>query len=207
MTLYCNIGDKPKVIYRASGDTKDKEYYAPIAPIDVNVIPFENPNLPNETYAWNFSTALNPRAGLSQLTFRAKGKLTDFKVGNLINTDTVNGQQIGNWAASFKDGNGNIISGSAVGYYPGDMPKLVKLLVPDPIKPPTDICQLQVKDINGKLLFTSSGKCPITYKVICGNCAEGEQECKTNKYPGYCCIPCQKTATRINNLAAKVRAK
>lgn len=206
MTLYCDIGDKPKVIYRANGETKDSIYYSEVSPIDVTVVPYENPNLPGEIYAWNFSTALNPRSGLSELTFRAKGKLTDFKVGNLINTDTVNGQQIGNWSASFKDGDGNTISGSAVGYYPGDTPQLVKLLVPGE-KPPTDICQLIIKDSVGNQLFTASGKCPITYKVACGNCPPGQIECKTNKHPGYCCIPCQSTASKINNLAAKVRAK
>ncbi|MBD2360047.1 hypothetical protein H6G36_02335 [Anabaena minutissima FACHB-250] len=206
MSLFCEIGDKPKVIYRVSGATEDSVFYAQTSPIDVNVVPFENPNLPGEIYAWNFSTNLNPRSTLAELGFRAKGKLTDFSVGNLLNTDTVNGQQIGNWSASFKDGDGNTISGSAIGYYPGDTPTLVKLLVPGE-KPPTDICQLQVKDAGGTLLFTASGKCPINYKVACSNCPDGQIECKHNKYPGYCCIPCQSTASKINNLAAKTRAK
>lgn len=56
----------------------------------------------------------------------------------------------------------------------------------------TKLLEQQVKDCN--------------YKVACGEeCPGGHHKCKTNKYPGYCCIPCQQTASRINNLASKAR--
>ncbi|MFB2770365.1 hypothetical protein ACE1AT_13900 [Pelatocladus sp. BLCC-F211] len=205
MTLYCKAGDKPKVIYRFKGDKNDSTFYSEISPIDVNSVPFENPNLPDEIYAWNFSTGLNPRTTLADMPFRAKGKLTNFKVTGLINTDTVNGVVNGNWSCQFQDGDGNIITGSAVGRYPGDEPKLVKILVPNPDKPPEDICRLTVKNALGNTIFTASGKCPITYRVVCANCPDGYQECQTDKYPGYCCIPCKETASKINNLVPKTR--
>ncbi|MEJ1937769.1 hypothetical protein WDZ92_46850, partial [Nostoc sp. NIES-2111] len=186
------------------GENKDNIFYSEVSPIDVNVVSVDNPNLKDEIYAWNFSTSLNPRTTLDQLPFRSGGKLTDFKVTGVINTDTVNGRQVANFSAQFKDGNGTVITGSAVGYYPGDEPKLVKILLPNPEKPPEDICRLEVKDSNGKLIFSASGKCPTPYKVACGNCPPGQIECKSNHYPGYCCISCQGTASKIRDLAAKI---
>ncbi|MCC5597969.1 hypothetical protein [Nostoc favosum] len=203
MTQYCKLGDKPKVIYRKNGASEDNVFYANVSPIDVTVVPYENPNLPNQMYAWNFSTALNPRTTLEQMPFRAIGKLTDFKVTGLINTDTVNGVQIGNWSCQFKDGNGSLIAGSAVGYHPNDPPTLAKILIPNPDSP-SDICKLQIKDTNGNLLFTASGKCPILYKVACGDCPDESHKCTHNKYPGYCCVPCKQTGDRLKNLANKV---
>ncbi|MBD2344171.1 hypothetical protein [Anabaena subtropica] len=207
MSLYCEIGDKPKVIYRANGDKEDSIFYAEVSPIDVSVVPVENPNLKDEIYAWNFSTNLNPRTTLQDMPFRAVGKLTAFRVTGTGSINTVNGQQIAEYSAEFRDGNGALITGSAVGNYPGDTPKLVKILIPNEDKPPEDICRLEVRNTNGDLIFSASGKCPIPFKVACGNCPPGQIECKSNKYPGYCCIPCQGTAAKINNLAAKVRGK
>jgi hypothetical protein len=68
-------------------------------------------------------------------------------------------------------------------------------------------CKLTVKNSNGQQLFEVTGECPINYEVACGNCPPGYIECKTNKHPGYCCVPCQKTASKINNLATKVHGK
>lgn len=206
MTLYCEIGDKPKVIYRISGDTKNKIFQSEVSPIDVSVVPFENPNLPNETYAWNFSTTRNPKSTLADMPFRAKGKLTNFRVTGIGNIDTVNGQQIAEYSAEFRDGNGALITGSAVGNYPGDEPRLVKLLVPGD-KPPSNICQIRVKDSSGKLLFSDSGKCSITYKVACGNCPPNQCEHKTNAYPGYCCVNCSSVRDKLNSLTNKAKRK
>ncbi|BAT56381.1 hypothetical protein NOS3756_53860 [Nostoc sp. NIES-3756] len=202
MSLYCQVGDKPKVIFRKNGDIQDNTYYSPSSPINVTVTPLDNPNLNGETYAWNFSTNLNPRTTLEQLPFRAIGKLTDFRVTGVISTDTVNGQQVANYGAEFRDGNGNLITGSAVGYL-GDTPKLAKILLPNTNKPPEQICKLEVKDTSQNILFSASGKCPINYQVACGNCPDGYIECKTDSYPGYCCIPCSELR---NGIAAATSA-
>jgi hypothetical protein len=46
----------------------------------------------------------------------------------------------------------------------------------------------------------------ITYKVSCnGKCLPGEIECPKPGYPGYCCISCQGTASKISNLRSKIR--
>ncbi|MDQ3018249.1 MAG: porin [bacterium] len=203
MTLHCKIGQSPKVIYKFKDDKSDRVYLLQVSPVDVSTSPDEDPNIKGETYAWNFSTSLNPRTTLEQMPFRAKGKLTNFKVDSLINTDIVNGVTIGNWRCSFKDGNGNMAFGSAVGYYPNDKPTLAKMLVPGE-KPPDDICQIKIKDATGKLLFSESGKCPCNYQVACEGCPPGSNKCTHKGYPGYCCIPCKQTGDRLQNMANKV---
>jgi hypothetical protein len=70
--------------------------------------------------------------------------------------------------------------------------------------PMEEKCSLQVL-YNNLVIFQDQGNCPLEAEIICGNCADGEIECKTTKYPGYCCIPCASTAATINNLASKIR--
>ncbi|RUT08427.1 hypothetical protein DSM106972_015950 [Dulcicalothrix desertica PCC 7102] len=55
------------------------------------------------------------------------------------------------------------------------------------------------------IIFQDQGQCPLIYSVQCGNCASGEIECKSNTYPGYCCISCQGTSQRIKNLSNKIK--
>lgn len=41
--------------------------------------------------------------------------------------------------------------------------------------------------------------------VTCDDdCPPGQIKCEHPGYPGFCCIPCQGTASKINNLAAKI---
>jgi hypothetical protein len=202
--MYCEPGQSPKVKYFKEG--KETIYYSPVSPIEVEVVPKEDPNIKDEIYLWNFSTGLNPRSQtVADLPFEAFGKLTDFRVDQLINTDVVAGRTLGNWAASFLDGKGNRVSGSAVGTFPGDTPKLVKMLKPIPNKPPTEICTLKVKNELGTVIFEDDAKCPIPFEVICSNCPKGQKECSKSSYPGYCCIPCSQISGKIYNLAAKIK--
>ncbi|MEH2014911.1 hypothetical protein [Nostoc sp.] len=97
--------------------------------------PTETPNYPPflggqepVAYHWNFSTGANPRSG-DQLVFGAIGPISDFTVDELLNTDTINGIKYGNWAASFQQGDGRRITGSAVGFFPDDLPRLKLLRV------------------------------------------------------------------------------
>jgi hypothetical protein len=65
-------------------------------------------------------------------------------------------------------------------------------------------CSVEVFDQTG-FIRKQFGDCPITYKFACGDeCPDGHIKCEYPGYPGYCCIPCQATASKIRNLAAKV---
>lgn len=202
MVLHCKIGDTPKIIYKFK-DTPERIFIPNKSPIDVTISFVVNPNLNGETYAWNFSTNLNPRTTLDQMPFRAKGKLTNFKIDFEVNRQIVNGVEIAEWQCSFKDGDGILITGKAVGYYPNDQPTLVKILLPGE-KPLEDICQIKIKDASGELLFSESGKCPCNYQVACKECPPGYIKCVHKRYPGYCCIPCKTTGDRLKNIANKV---
>lgn len=64
--------------------------------------------------------------------------------------------------------------------------------------------KLTIKDKNNKQFKVSSAA--DGYLIACGDeCPPGHIKCKHNGYPGYCCIPCQSTADKINNLANKLR--
>lgn len=98
-----------------------------------NYPPFLGGQEPVE-YHWNFSTDANPRSG-DQLVFGATGPISDFRVEGLINTAVINDVKYGNWKASFQQGYGPRVTGSAVGFFPDDLPrlKLVRLdNKPDP---------------------------------------------------------------------------
>lgn len=43
-----------------------------------------------------------------------------------------------------------------------------------------------------------------TFKVSCGDCPEGTKRCESSGYPGFCCIPCDEIATRINRLISRI---
>lgn len=45
----------------------------------------------------------------------------------------------------------------------------------------------------------------MTEKVNCNGCPPGHIKCKSNHYPGYCCVPCKPTADRINNLVSRIK--
>lgn len=79
-------------------------------------------------YIWNFSTSLNPRScgNQGECPFLTTGPITNFKVTGIINRDTLpDGTPIAEYSASFVQAGGAVITGSAVGFYPGDQPTLV----------------------------------------------------------------------------------
>lgn len=45
---------------------------------------------------------------------------------------------------------------------------------------------------------------PIVEAACDDNCPKGYLKCKSNKYPGYCCLPCKQTANKIRALGAKL---
>lgn len=63
---------------------------------------------------------------------------------------------------------------------------------------------LTIIDTTGKIYEKQFDKPPI-YKVACDDeCPLGHLRCPSNKYPGYCCIPCAAIADQINSIRARL---
>ncbi|QLE55662.1 hypothetical protein [Nostoc sp. TCL26-01] len=63
--------------------------------------------------------------------------------------------------------------------------------------------EVNVVDQKGTVKILRPGNA--TWIVTCDDdCKPGEIKCEHPGYPGFCCIPCQATASKINNLAARV---
>lgn len=69
----------------------------------------------------------------------------------------------------------------------------------------TDKNNLEIFNLKANLL--ASNICPIEYSFNCNsNCATGYLECKSNDYPGYCCIPCNEIKGEIKAIASQIRS-
>ena len=73
----------------------------------------------------------------------------------------------------------------------------------DPCGNLPDKDRIEVK-YDGVTVFQDTGNAPCTFTVQCEDCPPGTVKCNSSSYPGYCCIPCQSTAQRINNLASRL---
>ncbi|BAY15707.1 hypothetical protein NIES21_15260 [Anabaenopsis circularis NIES-21] len=69
----------------------------------------------------------------------------------------------------------------------------------------TDQCMIKIKH-NGNTIFRDKGKQPCNYTVQCGRCPEGQCECSTPNYPGYCCVDCAELAGEIKGIRNLVRS-
>lgn len=70
---------------------------------------------------------------------------------------------------------------------------------------PSAINKCSIKVLyKGLVIHQDQGDCPVTYRVKCGNCEENEIECKSNHYPGFCCIPCSEVVNRLNTMSNKL---
>ena len=60
---------------------------------------------------------------------------------------------------------------------------------------------------NGTLIYKDVKAAPITYKVDCirVRCPEGYCECKSDDYPGYCCLNCADTTAKLHELTQQVK--
>lgn len=66
-------------------------------------------------------------------------------------------------------------------------------------------CVITVKH-QGNTIFTAQGEEPCNFSVACDDdCPPDHIRCEQPRYPGYCCLPCQPIAQRINNLAARIK--
>lgn len=205
MTLYCKPGQEPRVEFKFKNKGL-KNFTAKESPIDVSVVQLPITETRNGIlYAWNFSTNLNPRVTLEDMPFRSGGALTDYKVGIVSDRRIENGREIARYFASFRDGNGTLINGSAVGYFPNDAPIFVFLPLLEPDPPIERDCKITIKNLAGKLLYQEVGKCPVRFKIACEGCPPDYIKCHSDAYPGYCCIPCDEMSSGIKQLTSKVR--
>jgi hypothetical protein len=65
---------------------------------------------------------------------------------------------------------------------------------------------LTVKDVNGNIIIQlATTTCK--YQISCDdNCPDGYIKGHSDKYPGYCCTPCQDIESKINSLLQKARS-
>jgi hypothetical protein len=87
------------------------------------------------------------------------------------------------------DGGANITGNSGYGVIPRGFTSL---------KSQADI----ISWLNGN---TSEGGC--TGCLYNGNCPEGQCECHSDSYPGYCCNDCASTAAQIQSITNQLRDK
>ena len=65
-------------------------------------------------------------------------------------------------------------------------------------------CKIKISS-RGKILYEDEGDCPLRFEVVCDeDCPKGYLKCASNKYPGYCCLPCKPTANKIRALGNKL---
>lgn len=68
-----------------------------------------------------------------------------------------------------------------------------------------DGCEITIYDKDGNQIYKKKGESPCKVEVACDdNCPEGYLKCSSDKYPGYCCLPCKETANKIRSLGNKL---
>ncbi len=70
----------------------------------------------------------------------------------------------------------------------------------------TNVCTIVISK-NGNTIFTDKGECPCSFNVACDDkCPDGYAKCISDNYPGYCCLPCSSTSSRIDSLTQMVKS-
>lgn len=189
---YCRGGEQPKVKYKFA-NKNERVYQSNYAPIDVSIK--ESPkNIDTNNY--------------SNEGFKIKYTITD---GNKLREDLVIAYNIG-WNPEFGGywglrtitcdrPNLPMQTSGGIAIYPDS------IIIDSSVKCPSSThkkCTIEVKH-KGIIIYSDQGNCPCTFSVQCGKCLDGQHECSHSGYPGYCCIDCASTASKINNLVPKVR--
>lgn len=220
---YCNIGDTPKVTYSFGGQSTPSVYISSESPIEVIANDlgslanggqgvciiynyywevdfhrrsddaflgrsgYTSSGGPSDKYAvrgpvTGIRTRLEPRSAHVEIACRGKAN-------ELCTSSTV-------WREVFAAvTNNSFKNAELLGFY-STAPN--SNLGPAP--PQTEI----IVTANGLTIFNDQGNTPCTFTVQCGDCPPGTTKCNSPGYPGYCCIPCNSMAQRINNLANKL---
>jgi hypothetical protein len=189
--MHCNSGDKPTVFFTPKLSNQRGEYKSDKAPIEVS----------EEKESVGSYAKYNAR-GMT-LTF-ANGSKATYVNYRLDNT----GQNIQFWSCGANDWDNRQPDGTYPVFYPlsnGAITNIDRTKGCPPPYPTGEECVLKVR-YQGEIIFSTKINCGSGYDVACnGKCKPGEIECPKPGYPGYCCISCQGTASRISNLGAKIR--
>jgi hypothetical protein len=192
---YCNPGDKPKITYQFSG-SQPVEYLSSTSPIDVST-GTSNPVGTTSNY--------NPLG--YQLVFNSSSygvfnqTVTDYYTSQEPNPDILQGGTITVvnvllCGASSFTGAGRQLSAFTIDH-----------TTHCPASSSSNQCQITISS-NGNQLFKATGNCPVTFSVACGGrCPDGQCECHSDSYPGYCCQHCGLTAAQIATITAQLKAK
>ncbi|MCM0588783.1 MAG: hypothetical protein HEQ35_06985 [Gloeotrichia echinulata IR180] len=182
--MYCQQGDKPKVKYKFN-DGAYKIFESKFSPIDVITRSTQatSDNYSPEGFQISFYSPNNFKI----LTAIVK----DYRI---VNKGYLEFNSIPCGGDTFTT-TGPTIDPSTI---------VIDKSVKCPPQKSDENCIIEIK-YNAQIIFSDTGKCPVSFTVACGNCPDGTVECKTNYYPVYCCLPCAETAAKINNLANNIR--
>jgi hypothetical protein len=194
---YCNSGNKPTVKYKFA-EKAEKIYKCDIAPIEIitKTVPIRS----SENY--------DP-GGYNITVWQVDGAkfLTSLVRDHEIFQNPANGEFVFTGRAC-EDADFRHLydfEGGSAADFPGEGYRQYRQgFTTDPSKgitidrsvtcpvPLEQKCSIQVF-YNNAVIFQDQGDCPLEFEVICENCPSGYIECKTLKYPGYCCLPCSIT--------------
>ena len=191
---YCNTGDNPKVLYQF-GSASQQVYQSSLSPIDVEV----TTTPPDATSNYN-PNGLWIRFGSPQGEFLY---IDAYVVDYYLYNDPVYGPSI-----ALKGCGGGFFLNPVTGLPNGHAVISSPVVIEGTNACPLDATRyyLLVK-YQGQIIFQDSGTSSPTFTVQCGKCPDGQCECASNKYPGYCCSDCGNTAAQINAITQLVRAK
>lgn len=185
MKVYCKLEDKTATVFWEWKEEKiEKNYMSSITPIKVDIEEINSNSLDTDG-VWSMITFDNIT---EKSEFSYKAKRRDSPVfNNRVITSAFDGRII------YQDG-----SNDAGAIRARDIK----------FTPDATGYKIKIFDLQGNKLFEEyrTYKNPPIYKVACGKqCPPDHVKCEVNHYPGYCCIPCEKTANKINNLASRIK--
>ena len=188
MTLYCKLGDKPKV-YFSFKNSPEQIYESEISPIEVSV---ENFSIFGENYSpTGYQVSFySPNNGIDLSRIVRAYTITDSGSGNAM-TNRYSFDEIRCDGTSFK-GVANID--------PSTLRIDTNFTCPT-ISHNTLKSRLHIKKPSELIdIFTAEGDYPCTFNVACVDCPDGYCKIDCETYPGYCCINEAKIKSLINQL-------
>lgn len=228
---YCKLGQKPTITYSFKNSTK-QTYKTDLSPIDVQIIPVSfNDVLLNQCTCEQYFVGFS-YSGYSIINNKVEPFFdsvyvprSDYLIDSYAVWGQVKGIRVARNGVDYKEQiqvlcrgySVNICSqnyiwvrfktnsyGSIFTYLDATFNNIIK--DPNPTKKCGNIdsyCEIHIK-YNDQVIFQDRGLYPINFDVQCGDCPEGTIRCEQPGYPGYCCLPCDPIAQRINNLAARL---
>lgn len=184
--MYCNEGDEPIIEYQF-GTKPKRKFKSKFAPIEVETKPYKIPateNYNSQGFQIRFYSPNNFRW--------VEYIVIDYDIKPIYNVYAIHLQMCEQKSIDYNTGPEIDVSTISIN-------RNIKCPVPE-----IERCSLLVK-YNGVIIYQDQGDCPVSVDVICGNCPPHHIECKSNKYPGYCCIGCESTANSIHSLANKIK--